>query len=596
MRSTYRTILGLLTQRQKRSFALLIVLMLAMALSDLAGVASILPFLAVLSNPDVIQERTVLASLYDYIGFSSSYDFLRFLGVMVFAVVMLSIAIRAATFYMVTRFTRGVGLSLAVALLRRYLAHPYEWFLNQHSADLGKSILQEVNQVVSGAIGPATRLISHGIVAVALVAFLLVLEPLGALAVALLLGVCFGLIYSSLRDRLTEFGEDRKLAMRERYQVTAEAMNGIREVKVLGLERTYIQRFLDPSKRLARHQAAVALLGEMPRYVLEALAFGGLLLFILYLLWVRDGEIETVLPVLGAFAFCGLKLLPAMQGLFADLSQLRFSQPALLALSNDLARSPEVPPIDAGERCRLRHELVLEDVHYTYPYAKGPALHGLDLSISAGSMVGFVGPTGAGKTTAIDVILGLLRPQSGGLRVDGVTIDSDNIRAWQREIGYVPQSIYLVDDSVAANIAFGTRPEQIDCAAVERAARMARIDDFVRTLPEGYDTMIGEAGVRLSGGQRQRLGIARALYRDPDVIVFDEATSALDTATERAVVEAIRGLHGQKTILIIAHRLSTVADCDCIYVLQNGRLAGCGDYRTLAGGNEAFRSLVTAAE
>ena len=511
---------------------------------------------------------------------------------------MVSIAARAFTFYLVTRFSRGVATQLGIRLLRQYLARPFEWFLKQRSADLGKSILNEVNQVVNGSIAPAIRVIANTVVLVALVGFLLYLEPVGAVAVGLLLGLCFGLIYRRLRGHLLELGRDRKEATRERYKITAEAMGGIKEVKLFGLEDIYVKRFLDPSWRLARHQASVSLLGEMPRYVLEALAFGGMLLFVLYLLWTHDGGLEAVLPVLGAFAFAGLKLMPTVQALFRDLAQMRFGEVALEALHEDLAKElPRRPRRRRDERpVRLRRELRLDDVGYTYPGAGQPALDGLTLAIPAGTSAGFVGPTGAGKTTAIDVILGLLEPASGTLSVDGVPITQENRHHWQAEIGYVPQSIFLADDTVAANIAFGEPAGTINRESVERAARLAHLDAFVATLPQGYDTMVGERGVRFSGGQRQRIGIARALYRDPDIVVFDEATSALDTVTERAVMDAIRTLHGQKTVLMIAHRLSTIAHCDHIFMLRDGRLAGTGDYATLAESNDAFRSLVAAAE
>ena len=245
---------------------------------------------------------------------------------------------------------------------------------------------------------------------------------------------------------------------------------------------------------------------------------------------------------------------------------------------------------------RLRRELRLEGVRYGYPEAGRPALDGLTLEIPAGTSAGFVGPTGAGKTTAIDVILGLLVPQEGRLLVDDVEIADVNRHHWQAEIGYVPQSIFLADDTVAGNIAFGVPEGEIDREAVVRAAKLAHLDGFVQTLERGYDTMVGERGVRFSGGQRQRIGIARALYRDPDIVVFDEATSALDTVTERAVMDAIRTLHGQKTVLMIAHRLSTIAHCDHIFMLKDGRLEGVGDYETLSRGNDAFRTLVAAAE
>ena len=598
MPRTYTRILALLNRRQRRHFALLVVAMLFMGLMDLAGVASVLPFLAVLGDPGNIENRDGLAWLFETLGFETRYAFLQFLGIAVFVVVMTSIAVRAFTFYLVTRFSRGVATALGIRLLRQYLARPFEWFLAQHSADLGKSILTEVNQVVNGSIAPAIRVIANAIVLVALVGFLLFLEPVGALAVGLLLGLCFGLIYARLRSHLLEIGRDRKAATRERYKVTAEAMGGIKEVKLLGLEDAYVKRFHEPSWRLARHQASVSLLGEMPRYVLEALAFGGMLLFVLYLLWAHEGGLDAVLPILGAFAFAGLKLMPTVQALFRDLAQMRFGEVALEALHDDLVTNlPPAPRRRSGDRpVRLRRELRLDGVRYAYPDTAGPALDGLTLAIPAGTSAGFVGPTGAGKTTAIDVILGLLEPEDGTLSVDGVPITAENRHHWQAEIGYVPQSIFLSDDTVAANIAFGEKPEAIDREAVERASRLARLDAFVETLPQGYDTFIGERGMRLSGGQRQRIGIARALYRDPDIVVFDEATSALDTVTERAVMEAVRTLHGQKTVLMIAHRLSTIAHCDRIFLLKDGRLAGTGDYETLAQSNDAFRNLVAAAE
>ena len=598
MRRTYARIFSLLDRTQRRHFALLVCAMLVMGVLDLAGVASIIPFLGVLANPEIIENRERLSWLYGTLGFQSTYGFLQFLGFAVFVVVMASIAVRAFTFYLVTRFARGVSTTLGIRLLRHYLARPFEWFLQQHSADLGKSVLSEVGQVVNGSIAPAIRVIANAVVLISLVGLLLYLEPLGAIAVGLLLGLCFGVIYARLRGHLLEIGRDRKEATRERYKITTEAMGGIKEVKILGLEDAFVKRFLDPSWRLARHQASVSLLGEMPRYVLEALAFGGMLLFVLYLLWTHDGGLDAVLPVLGAFAFAGLKLMPTVQILFRDFAQMRYGEPALEALHAELSSGLKKTPRRRPDKrpVRLRRELRLDGVRYGYPDAGRSALDGLTLAIPAGTSAGFVGPTGAGKTTAIDVILGLLVPQEGRLMVDDAEITDQNRHHWQAEIGYVPQSIFLSDDTVAANIAFGVAEAEIDREAVVRAAKLAHLDGFVETLERGYDTIVGERGVRFSGGQRQRIGIARALYRDPDIVVFDEATSALDTVTERAVMDAIRTLHGQKTILMIAHRLSTISHCDHIFMLKDGRLAGTGDYDTLARDNQAFQTLVAAAE
>ena len=333
----------------------------------------------------------------------------------------------------------------------------------------------------------------------------------------------------------------------------------------------------------------------MPRHALEALAIGGILIVTLVLLTTESGEFSRVFPVLVLFAFAGLRLLPAIQKLYSNVASLRFSGPALDALYADLEptrAAVAVPLVTKGEPLPLRQRLELRNVTYTYPNAERPALSNLSLTIPAKSTVGFVGSTGAGKTTIVDVILGLLEPQKGEIVVDGVSITSENYHCWRQSIGYVPQHIFLADESVAANIALGAPPNKIDMQAVEEAARVAELHDFViRELPQEYQTKVGERGVRLSGGQRQRIGIARALYHDPDVLLLDEATSALDNITERAVIDAVRNLAHRKTILIIAHRLTTVRICDELFLLERGRLKAQGTYSDLRKADREFRQM-----
>jgi ATP-binding cassette, subfamily B, bacterial PglK len=346
-------------------------------------------------------------------------------------------------------------------------------------------------------------------------------------------------------------------------------------------------------RRFVEVDATKALIGTLPRDLLEALTFGGMILFVLWVLVTRQGDMMAALPVLGLYAFAGVRLFPMMQKLYATIANLRAGQPALDALHADLTGpvAGETIAPAAGPAIRLSRALELDGVVYQFAAADRPALDGLSLRIEACTTVGIVGSTGAGKTTAVDVMLGLLAPQAGAMRVDGQRIDGANVRAWQKSVGYVPQAIFLLDDTVAANIAFGEAPEAIDMAAVERAARVARLHDFVTELPRGYDTVVGERGARLSGGQRQRVGIARALYRDPDVIVFDEATSALDNLTEKAVIEAVHDLGQEKTIVMIAHRLTTVKRCDVIFFLEGGRVVAQGAYDELVRGNTEFRAL-----
>ena len=340
------------------------------------------------------------------------------------------------------------------------------------------------------------------------------------------------------------------------------------------------------------------MIGELPRNLLEGLAFGGMLLLVITRLATQADGIGSLLPTLGLYAFAGVRLFPAMQQIYYEMATVRFSKPLFDSMYRELTAQPGRPDDGASATgvLHLESSLELSDVCYRYPNASRNALDGLTLTIPARTTVGFVGGTGAGKTTAIDVVMGLIRPASGALRVDGVVIDETNARAWRRSLGYVPQQIYLADDTIAANIAFGVPPEEIDMAAVERAAQIAELHRFIRSdLPQGYATHVGERGVRLSGGQRQRIGIARALYRDPDVLVLDEATSALDNLTEQAVMDALRNLGRTKTVIIIAHRLTTVRHCDEIFLMDRGGISARGTYDDLVARSDLFRRMAGIA-
>ena len=333
----------------------------------------------------------------------------------------------------------------------------------------------------------------------------------------------------------------------------------------------------------------------VPRFALEALTVGTLLSLILVLLLRNGGSISEIVPVLGVIAFSTMRLLSALQQIYHGLTSMRGASAILDQIVADFtsAPTPVAVPNEPRPPLRLDHSLALSNVSFAYVTASGAAIRDLDLVIPAGTTVGIVGGTGAGKTTLVDLILGLLVPTAGEILVDGTTLVRENLRDWQSTLGYVPQSIFLTDDTIAANIAFGIPREEIDMAAVERAARTAALHDFVTTdLAAGYQTIVGERGVRLSGGQRQRIGIARALYRDPSLLIMDEATSALDNITERVVMEAVQRVRSEKTIILIAHRLSTVKTCDVIFLMEHGKLVAQGTYDALLAGNDAFRRMV----
>lgn len=596
MLTIYRQLFALLDRTERRQIYVLLILMTVMALVDLVGVAAILPFLAVAADPVAARDNALLAWLYQASGMTSDRGFILLLGVLVLIFFLLGLGVKLAGQRRIIRFGRLRVHSFGLRLLVRNLGRPYAWYLSRNSADLGRAILSECDNVVGSALMPALKLLTQGLLVLCLLGFLVAINPAVAFAAAIGVGGSYGLIFLFVRRRLTRLGKRQLAANSARYRIAHEAFGGIKEVKLLGLEERYHARYEGPSRQYADNSAQSQIIGELPRFLLEAVAFGGLVLLILGLLVLQESRLTDVLPTLGVFGFAVLKIFPAIQQIYQALTQMRFGAPVLARLHEELAPPLQLPVAATGSVAPrpLRESLTLQDLHFSYPAAGSAALNGLDLTIRVNTTVGIVGGTGAGKTTAVDLILGLLTPDSGHILVDGIPLGPDNMRAWQNAIGYVPQQIFLIDDSVAANIAFGLPPEARDMAAVERAARLAELHDFViGELPKGYDTEVGERGVRLSGGQRQRIGIARALYHDPSVLILDEATSALDNLTERAVMDAVTNLAHAKTIIMIAHRLSTVRACDTIFLLENGRLAAQGTFDELVASNETFRRMAS---
>ena len=591
----YRKLFDLLDRQERRRVWLLLGLVILMALADMVGVAAILPFLAVVADPSVAYSNAWLATLREISGSETDRGFLILLGLLVFGVILAGACVKLAGYYALTRFTYMRQYTISARLLEHYLNQPYIWFLRRHSGTLSTSVLSEVDKVVGEGMIPAMRIVAHLVSLALLLGLLIVTDPMIALMATLLTGGTYGAIFVFARRGLTRFGHEVFMADRARHTATMEAFGGAKELKLIGLEEVYLRRFSLAARALAGAGYRSQIIGELPRYVLETIAFGGIILMVLALLLRGGGDISAILPVLGLYAFAALKIFPAIQHIYHGLTRLRFVAPMLDRLhaeliGTNLDKIPDAVPAPLV----LRDRIELRDIGFVYEGVEGPAVEGLSITIPAHAKVGLIGGTGAGKTTVVDLVLGLLEPQSGEIMIDGVPLGPDNRRAWQRSIGYVPQHIFLTDESVAGNIAFGVPPEARDMAAIERASRLAELHDFVTgELPQGYDTFVGERGIRLSGGQRQRIGIARALYRDPDVLILDEATSALDTLTERTVMSAVENIGHAKTIIMIAHRLSTVRHCDTIFLLDRGRVAASGTFEELIESSSTFRRMAS---
>ena len=583
-----KNVLYLLTAQERSKASLLLAMMTIMALIDMIGVASILPFTAVLVNPSLIETNSILNFMFQTsltFGIENYHQFLFLLGVLVFVLLVISLTFKALTTYAQVRFVEMREFTISKRLIESYLHQPYEWFLNNHSADLGKNILSEVQQLINYALRPLTELLSKGIVAIALMLLLIIVNPILALIIGLSLGGVYIIIFYLLRGYLDKIGKKRLENNKLRFTAVTEAFGAIKEVKFRGLENLYIENFSKVSQIFAKTQASSQTIGQLPRFILEAIAFGGILIIILYLM-MSEGSFNNALPFLTLYIFAGYRLMPAFQQIYGSFTQLTFISPSLEKLKNDLkVLNRHNHSIDQSN-LSFNQSLILKDIDYNYPNSSRKVLKNINLTIPVRSSVGFVGTTGSGKTTLVDIILGLLEAQNGILEVDGQIITKKNLSAWQSIIGYVPQNIYLSDDSISSNIAFGIQKQDIDFLAVKKAAKIASIHKFIENeLNEKYNTNIGERGVRLSGGQRQRIGIARALYHNPKILILDEATSALDIQTEKDIMDSINTLGQNITTILIAHRLNTVKNCDFIFKFEKGEIIKKGNYSDILNDN-----------
>lgn len=589
---------SLFSKEEKRKIFKVFLAIFLMGVLEVLGVASVAPFTAVASNPELIQSNGMLKWLYGLLGLESVNDFLIVLGVAVLVFITLSNLFAAFTTWAILQFTNLQGHRLSKKLFKKYLMQPYAFFLDRNSAELSKNMFSEVGRVVVGILSPAMQVIAKMVITLFILTLLFITDPTLTIAIFCVFGGFYVAVYLFIRRKVEGLGKLAVQCDAERYQAASEAFGGIKELKLNGCAEEFIVRYSRPSELLAKFNASSQTISQLPRYFLETLAFGSILLVMLYLLIVKD-SLGSALPLIALYTFAGYRLMPALQQIFNGMTMIRYNLAALDLLYEDITvqASDDVVSHDIHRRIHPQKGIVFNNITYTYPSGSVPVLNCMNLHIEANSTVGIVGSTGAGKTTVLDILLGLLAPSQGGLFVDGEEVGQDTIGLWQASLGYVPQSIFLVDNTIARNIAFGVSDLDLDQDRVEMAARMAKLHEFITTsLPDGYNTIVGEDGVKLSGGQRQRIGIARALYRNPSVLVLDEATSALDARTENIIMNEIYTLPEKKTVVIVAHRLATVEQCDVIYFLDQGKVLAKGSFQELLKTCVEFRKLANISE
>lgn len=589
----------LLTDKQLKQFYILQVLVVIMAFTELLGIASIAPFMALVGDISILETNGVFAQLYQLSGLNNPMDFLFYTGVIVLVMLTFSTVISMFTTWRLSIFGARIGTEIADRLYTYYMQQSWQFHASGSSAQLTKQVSTEAARISSQIVQPLMIMNSKLVLALFISISIVIYDPVIAILGLFIFSLAYFVLYRLVRQKLESNGQQLSEVSTQRFRLMNEGFGGIKDVLLLNRSHDFITRFHDSGKVFARAQGTNIAISQVPRYFIELIAFGAMISLVLVLIKVHSGNLGEVLPILAVYALAAFKLLPALQQIYSSLSQIKGNTAAFEAVKDDLERSFDSQktssdtvvstPID------LKRSIKLSNIEFSYPGKERPAVDGVNMSIPVNSVIGLVGSSGSGKSTLIDLLLGLLTPQQGNIYVDDIRITADNKRAWQDLLGFVPQSIFLSEGSIAENIAFGIPAKDISLKQVNKALKLANLTELVEQLPDGVNTRVGERGVQLSGGQRQRIGIARALYHEAEVLVFDEATSALDGITEKIVMDAIHEFSGQKTIVMIAHRLKTVEKCDLIYFMEHGKIIDHGTYQELVVRNVKFKEMAKYA-
>lgn len=589
-----RELIALMSPEQRKTFLFLQFFVVLMAIAEVVGIASIGPFMALVGNIDLVQTNAVVNKIYLLSGASTPIEFLFLIGVMVLVFLAISALLSVVTIWKLSYFAAKTGAEIGDTLYGYYLRRDFLFHSTTTSAQLTKQIATEATRITDHILQPLVQINARIIAALFVSIAIFFYSPVISLVGLFVFLVTYCTLFFAVRGRLARNGKLISKVSKERFTLMNEGFGAIKDVQLLGREDSFIRKFRDSGKIFAGAYGSSNGLYNMPRYLMEFVIYSGMVGLILMLLKLYEGELSAILPVLAVFGLAAFKLLPSFQQIYSGAAQVKSNVSAFDSVKEDLARAraaAEVPRFGHKDEPALEGQVELRSVAFKYPNKPTAALNDISLAFPLKSVIGIVGPSGSGKSTLVDVLLGLIAPDRGELRVGGTLIDSENMRSWQDQLGYVPQSIFLTEGSIVENVAFGIATDAVDMSKVENAIRLAHLDEWVKGLPEGLLTEIGERGVQISGGQRQRLGIARALYNDAEFLFFDEATSALDGVTEKMIMEAIEDFGRKKTIVMIAHRLNTVRNCDMIFMIEQGRVVDQGTYEHLFEHNAYFNKM-----
>ena len=584
----------LFSRSEKFKIIALFLMMLLAALLEVAGIGMVPAFVSIVANPQRAFEHEYFGPLLERLGIESSRDLLIYGAIALVGIFVVKNTYILFFRYIESRFIYSRQYSFSHKLMRTYMQAPYTFYLQRNTSELIRNTTGEVQLLVGQVLNPILKISKESIMSLAVIIFLLVMEPVITLFVSLIMGGMAGAFLYFTQRRIKSYGMEEQVCRKEMIQHAQQGFGGIKDARVLNREANFIEAFRKVAFRSSRLLFIKKFIADIPRPIIETMAVVAIML-IAVVMHLQGRPIASIIPVIAMFGVAIVRLMPSIQIIAQMLTNLRYHIVSVNPIYDDLTAMKKYGEEFRTDRQRnakttLTHAVQIHDLHYHYPNSDEQALNGVSLEIPKGRAVAFVGPSGAGKTTIVDVLLGLLEPQKGKILVDDKNI-FDSISAWQRNIGYIPQFIYLSDDTLRRNIAFGLPDSDIDEEKIHKAVELAQLNELVSRLPDGLDTVIGERGARLSGGQRQRIGIARALYNDPQVLVMDEATSALDNITEQHIIQSIESLKGERTIIMIAHRLTTVMNCDVLYMKENGKIVDQGAYKELLERNEGFREM-----